>query len=91
MSNNNPAPPQTTMILRLLGGAYLVYLAWSLRGAALEQPLYWIAIVVFSAVGAWLMIRTGLQLYHHEYFRADSTQVEASEEAAEESEENPNV
>ena len=89
MSNKNPAPPQTTMILRLLGGAYLVYLAWSLRDGALEQPLYWIAIVVFAAVGAWLLIRTGLQLYHHEYFRTDST--EPSEEAAEESEENPNV
>ena len=90
MSNKNPAPPQTTMILRLFAGAYLLSPAGSIRGGAQEQPLYWIAIVVFAAVGAWLLIRTGLQLYHHEYFRADSTQVEASEEAAEESEENPN-
>ena len=91
MSNKNPAPPQTTMILRLFAGAYLLYLAWSIRGGAQEQPRYWIAIVVFAAVGVWLLIRPGLQLYHHEYFRTDSTQEEPSEEAAEESEENPNV
>ena len=87
MSNKKPSPPQATMILRLFAGVYLLYVAWSIRGGAQEQPLYWIAIVVFAVVGAWLLIRTLLQLYHNEYFRTDS---DLSEEAADESEENPN-
>lgn len=49
---------QTTLILRLLCGGYLLYLAFELRSALKDSPLYWIAIIVFAAVGTGLLWST---------------------------------
>ena len=71
MSKNVSRPPQSSLYLRLLGGGYLVYLAWDLRGAIHDSPLFLIAVIVFGVVGAALLIHTILKFVRHEYIRND--------------------
>ena len=37
--------------LRLLGGGYLVYLAWDLRTAVQDSPVFLLAVLVFGLAG----------------------------------------
>ena len=72
MSEQKNTPPSSSMILRILGGGYLVYLAWDMRSAIPDGPLYVIPIIVFAVVGAILAGHSIWTLAHHGYFRKDS-------------------
>ena len=72
MSKNVNRPPQSSLYLRLLGGGYLVYIAWDLRGAVEETPLFWIAILIFGTVGLCLAAHSLLKLFRKEYAGAES-------------------
>ena len=66
-------PPQISLILRTLCGAYLLYLAWDLRRAAVqalrgeENLLFFPAAVVFLVVGALLCFFSIRALIRGEY------------------------
>ena len=60
-------PSQISLILRLLGGGYLLYLAWSLLGTANGNTLYILAAVFFALVGAVLLLHTLLKISRGEY------------------------
>ena len=72
MSEQKNTPPSSSMILRILGGIYLVYLAWDMRSAIPNGPLYVIPIIVFAVVGAILAGHSIWTLAHHGYFRKDN-------------------
>lgn len=73
MSKEVSRPPQSSLYLRLLGGGYLVYIAWDLRGAVAEKPLFWIPILVFGAVGLFLLAESLKKLIRKEYAGAENT------------------
>lgn len=57
--HTNDYPPQITLLLRIVGGAYLLYLAWGLRIPAFSDEhgaLYGISAIVFAVVGAALCV-----------------------------------
>ena len=86
MNNDANKAPQTSLLLRLLGGGYLVYIAWDLRGAIGQSPLFPVAMVVFGLVGAWLFGSSLLTLVRHGYFRRTSdTETETTEDCEERS------
>ena len=86
MNNQTNKPSQTSLLLRLLGGGYLVYLAWDLRAAVQESPLFLIAVVVFGVVGAVLLVHSLLKLVRREYFRSDPVpEIESTEDCEEQS------
>ena len=66
MNKEVSRPPQSSLYLRLLGGGYLVYIAWDLRGAVGENPLFWIAILVFGGIGLYLTVQSLLKLIRRE-------------------------
>ena len=80
-TNNNAKPPQTSLILRLLGGGYLVYLAWDLAKDNLGLNLFTAAAVVFALVGGALFITSAVTLVRSDYFYDKPVQEEASEES----------
>ena len=84
MSNNVSRPPQSSLYLRLLGGGYLVYIAWDLRGAVAENPLFWIAILVFGAIGIFLLAESIRKLIRKEYAGAENTVEQETTEDCEE-------
>ena len=62
MNNDANKAPQTSLLLRLLGGGYLVYTAYKLirdliKGQSEMYVLSILAAVVFAAVGGWMMWR----------------------------------
>ncbi len=65
-------PPQISLFLRLLGGAYLVYLAYGLIDAAAGSLLYTVALAVFALVGIALVLHSGLKLYRKEFSRPNA-------------------
>lgn len=68
MSKNNNQISQTSLFLRVLGGIYLVYLAWDMRSAIAEGPLFIIPIIFFAVVGAGLTIHSIWYLIRSGYF-----------------------
>ena len=60
-------PSQISLILRLLGGGYLLYLAWSLLGTADGNTVYILMAVFFGLVGAVLLLHTLLKISRGEY------------------------
>ena len=60
-------PSQISLILRLLGGGYLLYLAWSLLGTAAGNTVYILMAVFFGLVGAVLLLHTLLKISRGEY------------------------
>ena len=84
MSKNVSRPPQSSLYLRLLGGGYLVYIAWDLRGAVAENPLFWIAILVFGAIGIFLLAESVRKLIRKEYAGAENTAEQETTEDCEE-------
>ncbi len=83
MQDNNVKPPQFSVILRILGGGYLVYLAYDLL-TGIESPntLIMAAAVVFGVVGAVLVFFSIRHLVRHEYFY-DAPKSDCSEEESE--------
>ena len=71
MSKETGRPPQSSLYLRLLGGGYLIYIAWDLRGAVAEEPLFWLAILVFGTVGLFLLVQSLVKLFRKEYAGAE--------------------
>lgn len=58
--------PQISLILRIGGGIYLLYLAWDLRHAAFTGSnglLFGIAMIVFGIAGLVLTLHAGLSLF----------------------------
>ena len=86
MSNERNTPPQTSLLLRIFGGIYLLYLAWDMRQAAAGNPLYLIPIVIFAVVGIVLAVHSIRTLATHKYFRKDP-ETESSEDREDESNE----
>ena len=72
MHNDANRPPQVSYLLRILGGGYLVYLAWDLRASIEQGPLFLIAVVVFGLVGAVLFVHSLVTLVRHGYFRKNA-------------------
>ena len=80
-------PPQVSLFLRLLGGGYLVYLAYGLIDAARGSLLYAVALAAFALIGGVLIVYSGLKLYRKEFTRPNdaaqedtSTQEEQTDE-----------
>ena len=70
--DNVSRPPQLTLILRLLCGGYLVYLAYGLLDGIRDNPLYAAAVAVFALVGLALMLHSGWKLYRKEYSKPNT-------------------
>ena len=83
-TNNHAKPPQTSLILRLLGGGYLVYLAWDLAKDNLGLNLFTTAAAVFALVGGALFISSAVTLVRSDYFY--DKPVQEQEEETEEQE-----
>ena len=81
------SPPEFSVILRILGGGYLVYLAWDLRASVQDGPLFLIAVIVFALVGLVLAGTSINYLLKHKYFRDDDTEPEIWDEFDDEEDE----
>ena len=81
------SPPEFSVILRILGGGYLVYLAWGLRTSVQDGPLFLIAVIVFALVGLILAGTSIRYLLQHKYFRNNDINVEDLDEFDDEYEE----
>lgn len=66
-----PRPPQASLLLRVLGGGYLIYLAWELRGTTGESKLFLAAVIAFGLAGALLVFFSIRELVISGYFRND--------------------
>ena len=77
---------QTSLFLRLLGGGYLVYLAWDLRGAVQESLFFLIAMVIFGLVGVVLFVNSLVTLIRRgEFFTTAAPEIETTEDCEERS------
>lgn len=63
--------PQLTLVLRSAGGAYLLYLAWGLRQAAISdrEMGYLAVLVVFALAGTALLAHSVRLLAKGEFLR----------------------
>ena len=86
MSNKTNTPPQSSLLLRILGGIYLVYLAWDMRSAIPNGPLYVIPIILFAVIGALLAGHSLWTLARHGYFRK-SNETDSTKDLEDESDE----
>ena len=66
---NSQKPPQFSLLLRLLGGGYLVYLAYDLLKTSQGKWQFLAAAAVFGLVGAALFLHSLLTLVKSDYFR----------------------
>ena len=66
---NNAKPPQFSLLLRLLGGGYLVYLAYDLFKTSEGKWQFIAAAAVFGLVGGALFVHSLLTLVRSDYFR----------------------
>ena len=88
MNKNASNPPQSSLILRVLGGGYLVYLAWDLRGSIQDSPLFLIAVIVFALIGLILLVHSVMALIRNGSFRKDPIpEIESTEDCEEQSDE----
>ncbi len=81
-----PKPPQASLLLRILGGGYLVYLAWELRGTIRESQLFLAAVIAFGLVGVLLVFFSLRELMTSGYFR-NETETPPSDESEEDTHE----
>lgn len=84
MDEKKPQPPQASVLLRVLGGGYLAYLAYDLLKSGSRDPLILCGAVVFGIVGGVLIFFNARSLITNEYFYTKS-ESEENEEAEEES------
>lgn len=82
--NKSPQPPQVSLLLRLLGGGYLVYLAYDLIKTVPRTFPYIAICVCFALVGAGLLIFSGRALILNEYFYDRPEDTVPEEEVTEE-------
>ena len=80
---NNTKPPQFSLLLRLLGGGYLVYLAYDLFKTSEGKMQFIAAAVLFALVGGALFLHSLLTLVKSDYFR-NTPPPENGEESQEE-------
>ena len=66
---NTAKPPQFSLLLRLLGGGYLVYLAYDLFKTSEGKWQFIAAAAVFGLVGGALFVHSLLTLVRSDYFR----------------------
>ena len=86
MNNEANKISQTSLFLRLLGGGYLLYLAWDLRASVQDSLLFLIAVAVFAVVGAVLLVHTAVSLVRSGAFRRDPVpEIENTEDCEERS------
>lgn len=79
-----PADPQIIVVLRALGGAYLLYLAWGLREAAFSEGIgFLLAMVLFALAGAVLLIFSVRQLCRGDFLYSWQSPEDLDEEKAE--------
>lgn len=73
--------PQLTLLLRSVGGAYLLYLAWGLRQVAFSdgEVGYLAALIVFVLVGAALLVHSVRLLAKGEFLRPWELQEDGGE------------
>ena len=71
MNVQKNTPPQSSVILRILGGGYLVYLAWDMRGALADRPWLLIPILFFGVGGLVLAGGSIHSLITNDYFKKD--------------------
>ncbi len=77
-------PPQISLVLRVCCGGYLLYLAWSLRGAALageRQLFFGGAAILFVLAGAALCFYSIRALARGEFRRPYETDEGENEDA----------
>lgn len=77
---NDQTPPQGALLLRLLGGGYLVYLAYGIITDYQGKVIYLAAAAVFGLVGAALFLHTLLTLIRSGYFYNTPEDSQSSEE-----------
>ncbi len=68
MDAKKPQPPQGVVLLRILGGGYLVYLAYDILRSGTRTPLIMIAAIVFLIAGGSLIFFSARGLMRNEYF-----------------------
>lgn len=61
-------PPQVSLLLRLLGGGYLVYLAYGLFKDGQGKAQFLAAAVLFALVGGALFLHSLITLVKSGYF-----------------------
>ena len=66
--NSAPKPPQSSYLLRLLGGGYLVYLGYDIGKDTLGLNWLTAAAAVFILVGGALFITSAITLARSDYF-----------------------
>lgn len=84
MKKQQPTPPQGSLLLRLLGGGYLVYLAYDLFRSGERKAAILIAAGVFALVGGALFLHSLVTLVKSDYFRNSPAEEQAQEEEGEE-------
>ena len=86
-----PTDPQLIVVLRAIGGGYLLYLAWSLREAALsgENPVYLLFTIIFALVGAALLFFSVRQLYRRDFLYPGQSPEDPDGENEDEEEDDP--
>ena len=80
MSNQPVKNDQLSLILRMGAGAYVLYSAWKIRGAAAEKPLFLVIMILFIIAGAFIAGTAGWKLWKEVNQKPEE---EASEEAEE--------
>ena len=72
---DTPKPPQASLLLRILGGGYLLYLAWDLRSTVGDGLLFLAAVIAFALIGAALVFFSVKELVTSGYFRKEPESV----------------
>ena len=91
MEKKNVQPPQVSLLLRVLGGGYLVYLAYELLFKSSSKPgtLILVSAILFALVGNVLLVVSLYQLVTHEYFYQKDTPSEEETEPGESDDHTP--
>ena len=67
MKKEPTKPAQISLLLRMVGGGYLLYLAWDLREAFRDGPYFIVFAVVFALVGLILLGHSIYKFVKKEY------------------------
>ena len=88
MEKKKQNTPMFSLVIRLIAGGYLLYLAYGLLSSAMGgQIIAIIAMVIFTIIGSVLLVITGKQLMLGEYqggkadLPVDDSESDDSEEA----------
>ena len=67
MKKEPTKPAQISLLLRMVGGGYLLYIAWDLRSAFRDDPHFLIFAVLFALIGAGLLGHSIYKFIKKEY------------------------